>query len=139
MRIVSQNSLSERLLLFIALSHVIAGLALSLLPLSPGLQQTLASAIFSTDKASDTVMFLISVFGPTLAGWGVLFYALVRAYFRHPTRDSWRALVWSILPWAPLDSALSIRYGLHAAAVLNAVIAVIILWLLFNIRNIGQC
>ena len=135
---MSKTSLAERLLLFIALAHVIAGLALTLLPLTPDLQQTLASAIFSAGKTSDTVMFLISVFGPTVASWGVLFFALIRAYFRHPTRDSWRALVLSILIWAPLDSALSIHYGLHAAAVLNAGVAVIVLGLLFGVRGIGE-
>ena len=135
---VSKISLSERLLLFIALVHVIAGLALTLLPLAPDLQQTLASAIFGANKASDTVMFLISVFGPTVASWGVLFFALVRNYFRNPTRDAWRALVLSILLWAPLDSALSIHYGLLAAVALNAGVAVIVLGLLFSVRDIGE-
>ncbi len=133
---MNRNSIPERLLLFIALTHVVAGLVLTLLPLTPDLQQTLASAIFGADKSTDTVMFLISVFGPTVASWGVLFFALVRAYCRNPSRDSWRALMLSILIWAPLDSALSIHYGLHAAVALNAVVAVIVLALLFRVRNI---
>lgn len=68
----------------------------------------------------------------------VLFFALVRNYFRNPTRDAWRALVLSILLWAPLDSALSIHYGLLAVVALNAGVAVIVLGLLFSVRDIGE-
>jgi hypothetical protein len=127
----------ERLLVTIAVAHVAAGLALTLLPLAPAVHFALASAIFGADKSSPTVMFLISVFGPTIASWGVLFFALVKTFFRHPAKGSWRALVLSIVLWAPLDSVLSMQYGLHAAVILNAGVAVVVLGLLFSERRLA--
>lgn len=81
------------------------------------------------------IKFLIAVFGPTVASWSVLFYALVKAFFRRPSRGTWWALVMSIVVWAPMDSALSIYYGLYPAVALNAVVASLFLGLLFNVRQ----
>ncbi len=131
-------SLVQRLLLAIALAHVAAGLLLTMLPLAPSLHLALASAIFGAGNTPKEVLFLISVFGPTVASWGVLFYALVRAFFRHPTRGTWWALVLSVVIWAPLDSALSMHYGLHAAVALNAGVALLVLALLFGVRGGGD-
>ena len=127
----------ERLLLGLGLAHIIAGLALAALPLAPTLHLALVSATFGADKVSRETLFLFSVFGPTMASWGVLFFALVRSYFRQRTRGTWRALVLSVVIWAPLDSALSMHYGLHAAVALNAAVALLLLTLLFRARNAG--
>ena len=129
--------MTERLLLAIALAHVAVGLGLAALPLAPSIHAGLAAVIFGTGKATEEVRFLLSVFGPTIASWGILFYALVRAFFRHPTRGSWWALVLSIAIWAPLDSALCAYYGLYAAIALNAVVAVTLLGLLISVRRLA--
>ena len=128
---------TEKILLAIALAHVAAGAALAALPLAPSFHSQLVSAIFGADKASEEVKFLVSVFGPTVASWGILFYALVRAYFRNPTCGSWWALVLSVVVWAPLDSALCIHYGLTFPVALNAAIAVLLLGLLLGARKPG--
>jgi len=127
----------ERILLIVALAHVVAGLALAMLPIVPSVHSSLASAIFGADKASEEVKFLVSVFGPTVASWGILFFALVRAHFRNPARGSWWALVLSVVIWAPLDSVLCIHYGygLTFPVALNAAIAVLLLGLLLGARN----
>ena len=128
--------MTERLLLAIALAHVAVGLGFATLPLAPSVHSSLAAAIFGAGNATEEVRFLLSVFGPTIASWGVLFYALVRAFFRNPTRGSWWALVLSIVVWAPLDSALCACYGLYAAIALNAVVAVVLLGLLISVRRL---
>jgi hypothetical protein len=128
---------TEGLLLTVALAHVIAGVSLTFLPFAPSAHFKLVAAIFGEGKASEEVMFLISVFGPTVASWGVLFFALVRTFFRNPTSGSWWALVLSIAVWAPLDSALSIYYGLYSAIALNAAVATVFLWLLFSVRGLA--
>lgn len=129
--------MTERLLLAIALAHVAVGLGFAALPLAPSVHAGLAAAIFGTAKATEEVRFLLSAFGPTIASWGVLFYALVRAFFRNPTRGSWWALVLSIAIWAPLDSALCAYYGLYPAIALNAVVAVTLLGLLISVRRLA--
>jgi len=130
--------MTERILLLIALAHVATGVALAMLSLAPSLHAGVAAYVFGAGKATEEVKFLVSVFGPTVASWGVLLYALVRAYFRHPESGTWWALVLSVLVWAPLDSALCIHYGLYFPVVLNAVIALLVLGLLLGARNLGK-
>jgi hypothetical protein len=130
-------TVTERILLTLALAHVVAGGLLALLPFAPSVHIKLVGAIFGEGKASEEVMFLVSVFGPTVASWGVLFFALVKSFFRNPTSGSWWALVLSIAVWAPLDSALCIYYGLYSAVALNAAIAAAFLGLLFSVRSLA--
>ena len=82
-------------------------------------------------------MFLISVFGPTVASWGVLFFALARTYFRNPTTSLWWVLVLSIAVWAPIDSALCVYYGLYSAVALNAAVTALFLGLLLSVRGLA--
>jgi hypothetical protein len=119
------------------MAHVAVGLGFAALPLAPSLHSSLAGVIFGASKATEEVRFLLSVVGPTIASWGVLFYALVRTFFRNPTRGSWWALVLSIAIWAPLDSALCAYYGLYPAIALNAVVALVLLGLLISVRRVA--
>ena len=114
---------------------MIAGVLLAALPLAPPVHSGLVAAIFGEAKATPEVHFLVSAFGPTVASWGILFFALVRAFFRNPTNGSWWALVLAIVIWAPLDSALCIYYGLYPAVAANAVIAAVFLGLLLSARG----
>ena len=130
--------MAKQLLLLLALAHVVAGLVLTLLPLLPAAHQLMVAMVFGEARTTDDVLFLVSVFGPTVASWGVLFFALVQAFFRNPTRDAWRALVLSIVIWAPLDSALCIHYGLYAAVGMNLAVAAAFLALLFSVRGLAR-
>ena len=127
----------KRILLALALAHIVAGFALTFLPFAPSAHAQLVRVIFGEGKGSSEVLFLVSVFGPTVASWGILFYSLTTSFFRNPTACSWRALVLSIFVWAPFDSALCIYYGLKFAVAFNAVIAVIFLGLLFTLRGLA--
>src|SRR5258708_10166004 len=113
-------AVAEKILLTVALAHVVAGLLLAILPFAPSVHVKLVVAIFGEGKDSEEVMFLVSVFGPTVAIWGVLFFALVRAFFRNLTTGLWWALVLSIAICAPLDSPLCMYYGLSSAVSLHA-------------------
>lgn len=119
------------------MAHVIAGVLLAALPLSPTVHSGLVAAIFGEAKATPEVHFLVSAFGPTVASWGILFFALVRVFFRKPTNGSWWALVLAIVVWAPLDSALCIHYGLYSAVAVNAMIAFVLLVLLLGVRGLA--
>lgn len=128
---------TERVLLAVSLAHVVAGVLLAALPMAPAVHFSLVAAIFGVDKATKEVLFLVSAFGPTVASWGILFFALVRAFFRNPTNGSWWALVMAIAIWAPLDSALCIHYGLYSAVAVNAMIAIVLLALLLGVRGLA--
>ena len=127
----------EKLLLTVAVAHVIAGVSLAFLPFVPSVQFTVASVIFGEGKATAEVMFLICVFGPTVASWGILFIALVRSFFRNPTRNSWWALVLSIAVWVLLDSALCVYYALYPAVALNVAVAAVFLGLLLSVHDLA--
>ena len=129
---------SERMLLFLALAHVAAGLLLTLLPLVPSLHERLAATIFGEGRVTREVLFLVAVFGPTVASWGVLLFALVKAFFRNPSIATWRALVVSVLVWAVLDSSLCAYYGLYFAVALNVLIAGALLAMLFAARSLAR-
>ncbi len=73
-----------KLLLALAAAHIVAGVSLTLLSFVPTLHLQLASLIFGAEKVSEEIKFLMAVFGPTVASWGVLFYALVKAFFAAP-------------------------------------------------------
>ena len=136
---MTKNSYTvERLLLTLATAHIVAGVSLTLLPFVPAIHLQLITVIFGAEKVSEEIKFLIAVFGPTVASWGVLFYALVKTYFRNPTRGTWWALVMSIVVWAPMDSALFIYYGLYPAVALNAAVASLFLGLLFRVRRLSS-
>jgi len=83
-------------------------------------------------------MFLVSVFGPTIASWGILFFSLARTFFSNPTRGLWWALILSIVTWALLDSALCVYYGIYSAVVLNAAVAALFLGLLLGTRDLAH-
>ncbi len=132
-----QPTVAKKILLTVALAHVVAGLLLAILPFAPSVHVKLVVAIFGEGKDSEEVMFLLSVFGPTVASWGILFFALAKAFFRNPTTGSWWGLVLSIAIWAPLDSALCMYYGLYSAVALNAAIALAFLALLLPVRGLA--
>jgi hypothetical protein len=127
---------AERILLAIAAAHVVAGVAFAALPLAPSGHSRLVAAIFGERKTTEEVLFLVSAFGPTVASWGVLFYALVRAFFRNPASGTWWALVLAVGIWAPLDSALCIHYELYPAVAANTLIAAVFLVLLLRVRGL---
>jgi hypothetical protein len=134
-QITEKPLMVEILLLTLAASHIVAGVSLTLLPFVPAVHLQLITVIFGAEKVSEEIKFLIAVFGPTVASWGVLFYALVKTYFRSPTRGTWWALVISIVVWAPMDSALCLSYGLYPAVALNAAVASLFLGLLLSARH----
>ena len=129
---------AERILLALASAHVVAGALIAILPLAPALHSGLVTAIFGAAGDSKEVLFLVSAFGPTVASWGILFFALARAYFRGPAIGSWRALVWSVVVWVGLDSALCIQYGLYFAVALNLAVAAVLLGTLFSVRGLAR-
>ncbi len=130
-----KTSTVERLLLALAAAHIVAGVSLTLLPFVPSVHLQLATVIFGAEKVSEEIKYLIAVFGPTVASWGVLFYALAKAFFHSPSRGTWWTLVMSIVVWAPMDSALCLYYGLYPAVALNAAVASLFLGLLFSVRH----
>lgn len=112
--------------------HVVAGLLLFLTAFQPGVQDYLAGAAGLTDDNYSP--FLFAVFGPTVASWGVLFGVVVRQFIEYPSRRLWNAMVLAVVIWAPLDTSLCLYYGVYGGVVVNALVTVLLLALLFNVK-----
>lgn len=115
----------KRFLQGIALLHIVAGICFPLIVKSPSfgfyhehLNQSFG--IINENNGQQT-LFLISIFGPTIASWGVLFLYIVNSAFSRPNAQAWWFMFSACLVWAPYDSALSILNGVYLNAVINAI------------------
>ena len=124
--------MATKILSWVGPLHIVAGLLLFLTAFLPGLQTTIAtSAGLDGDNFSP---FLFSVFGPTVASWGVLFTAVVRQFIDYPTRRLWNAMALAVVIWAPLDTSLCLYYGVNAGVVANGLVTALLFVLLFKVR-----
>jgi hypothetical protein len=123
----------------ISIAHIIAGLLLPFLVNTPlfDIYNTLVYQALGFDTASTNpeINFLIGLFGPTIASWGVLFLYIVTFAFRNLDQKGWWAIFLGCLAWAPYDSLLSIQKGIYVNALINLVSALAILVPLFIIRK----
>jgi hypothetical protein len=88
----------------------------------------------STGKNAE-INFLLGLFGPTIASWGVLFFYVVTNAFNNPDKRGWWAIFVSCILWAPYDSLLSIQKGIYINALINLFSALMILIPLFMARK----
>ncbi len=127
--------MTEKLLRLAGPVHVVAGLLIFATAFSPAAQESLKSLIV-TDDATIWSAFFVAILGPTIAGWGILFTALINQYFASPSLSLWKSLVFSIIIWAPLDTALCLYYGIWIGAVINAAIVMVLAGLLLSARKL---
>lgn len=127
--------MTERLLKLVGPAHVVGGLALFATGFMPAAQELLQSRVL---VAADFVWspFFAAILGPTIASWGVLFGALVNHFYLLPSTALWRAMVLSVVIWAPLDTILCLVYGLYGGAIVNAVVFAALAFLLYSARSL---
>ena len=132
----------KRLLTFLAVGHIAAGLLLCALYFVNPLHIPLLQAVYIAQPTAlsneSQLVFWLCILGPTIASWGVLFFALVHQYFLTPTLFLWRCMVAAILIWAPLDSLLCTLNGIYAGAMGNLAVTIIFLILLFRIKPLAK-
>lgn len=132
--------MDEKLLKLLGLAHIFGGLLLSTLLFIEPLHPLALKVIYgSTSVANQSqIFFWLSILGPSIASWGVLFYLAVCLYFDQPSPQTLRMMVASILIWAPLDSALCIYNGIFVGAIGNALVVLIFLILLYRVRGLAE-
>ena len=126
--------IAETLLKLAGPFHIVAGLLLFSTIVSPAASSVLISTFELPSNHPWSPVF-VSFFGPTIASWGVLFTAIVRAYFAAPTQMLWKSMVASVLVWAILDTSLCVYVDLWHAAAVNSFVALILLTLLGLVRK----
>ncbi|HQS57533.1 MAG: hypothetical protein B7Y56_09330 [Gallionellales bacterium 35-53-114] len=120
----------ERWLYIVAIGHILLGFALPVLAFSSGfdfyagqLRDTFWGAATVPAEALAFQRWIVALFGPTVASWGILMAYLVRAGVRSKEQWPWNGLLLSLIAWAPLDIAISLLHGfwLHVAIDIVAV------------------
>ena len=111
----------DRWLSFVAILHVIGGLALPFLLL----RSAALDGLLPAESADARLAY--ALFGPTVASWGLLMLFLVQYGLRNGQIWAANALIAGILIWVPLDTALCYVHGWHGAVALNAAASAAIL------------
>lgn len=123
----------------VAITHILVGLILPFLvntSLFATYNTLLYQALgFETTRQNEQVNFLVGLFGPTIASWGILFLYVVTVAFKNPDKRGWWAIFACCILWAPYDSLLSIQKGIYINALINLISALTILIPLFMARK----
>jgi len=123
----------------IAIAHIAGGILLPFIvntQLFSTYNALVSQALgFETTEKNTEINFLIGLFGPTIASWGVLFLYVVNNAFKNLDKRGWWAILASCILWAPYDSLLSIQQGIYINGLINLFSALIILIPLFMARK----
>ncbi|MGY8815785.1 MAG: hypothetical protein ACKVHQ_13885 [Gammaproteobacteria bacterium] len=82
----------------------------------------------NTPEGLELAKFTISLLGPSIASWGILFLFLVRYAYKCGSRKAWYVMLTATISWSLYDIFLSIIVGVY----LNVVIDIIVLGLLLT-------
>jgi len=117
--------------------HVVGGILVFITGFVPAAQRFFES-LFLTVDGFVWSPFFVAILGPTIASWGVLFGTLVTQYFATPSAYLWRAMIIAVVIWAPLDTALCLKFGLYGGAIINGFVAITLLVLLAGVRTLAD-
>lgn len=66
-----------------------------------------------------------SVWGATIAGWGIFVIFIARYLFRNREQWAWNCLVTGIIMWFVLDTSLSIFHKVYFNAAFNSILLIL--------------
>jgi len=88
-------------LLSIAIIHIIGGFLVPLIVNTPIMEIYVnhVSTAFNSPNAADSqqARFLISLLGPTIASWGLLFFYTIDSSFANPSPKAWWFMIMACL------------------------------------------
>lgn len=123
----------ETWLFIVALGHIVAGLALPFVAFSSGfdlyaerIRESFWGGAIIPPEADAFQRWILALFGPTIASYGVLMAYLVRAGMRTNDPWPWNAILLSLLAWVPADIAISLmrEFWLHVVIDLLAIVII---------------
>jgi hypothetical protein len=136
----------KKWLLLVAIGHVAAGVALPFVALSGNfdfyaekIRYSFWNGIPVPPEAEAFERWIVALFGPTIASWGVLMAYLVRAGMRTDEPWPWDGLLISLLALTPADIAISLMhdYWLHVIVDLSVVFIIAVPALMIRLRRIS--
>ncbi len=121
-------SQAKKWLKTLSIIHIIGGLLLPVLVFSPWSYSYFAQiAQKFPDSNPESLRFLIGIFGPTVASWGLLFYFAVEKTFETRKAKDWWFMIAAILVWGVLDSAYSLYFDIGVHLFINGLIVTLLL------------
>jgi hypothetical protein len=126
----------HKILMLVGPLHVVGGLLLFITAFFPSTQVAIASLV-NLPAGQGFSPFFVAILGPTIASWGVLFSAVVTQFYAAPSPGLWKAMVLSVVIWAPLDTGLCLYFGVSGGAVVNTVVVVVLIGLLLNVKTLA--
>lgn len=136
----------ETWLFIVALGHIAVGVALPFVAFSGGfdlyaekISESFWAGSLIPPEAEAFQRWIVALFGPTVASWGVLMAYLVRAGMRTNEPWPWNAILISLLAWAPADIAISLMHDfwLHVVIDLFALLIISVPVLMIRTRKIS--
>ncbi len=129
-----------RWLQLMAIGHIILGVLFPLLgqidSVSHIILDAMAPNLILNSSIAEHMTYLITLFGPTVASWGVLLLVLTNNYYQQPNKAQWLGLMLAVLIWFIGDSSYSMLNGVHAAAALNSAVAIMLLIPIWQLRKL---
>jgi hypothetical protein len=123
----------------VAIAHVLGGLLLPFLintPIFSPYNEIVYQALgIDSTGQNPNINFLLGLFGPTIASWGILFFYVITTTFTKPDKKGWWTILLASLAWAPLDSLLSIQKGIYINGLIDLIVFVMILAPLFMAKK----
>jgi len=130
----------QRIIQILALGHIVLGLAFPFLMKIDVFSSFMISKMFPGMTLSgafyDQAAYVVGVFGPTVASWGVLLLVLTNSYFSKPTKQLWTGLVLAVLVWFIGDTIYSLLHGVTFALFINGIVALLFLIPIYKSRSL---
>ncbi len=128
--------LAEQWLKTLAVIHILGGLALPLLVFTSIPDSYFLSLETQFPNSNpESLRFLIGIFGPTVASWGILFYYAIHKAFQARTSKDWWFLVGATLVWVILDTSYSLHFKILSHLYINSIMLTLILIPLLLVKN----
>ena len=117
----------------VAIGHILAGFALPFIAYSSAfdyyadhIREIFWAGQFVPAEAEMFQRWIVALFGPTVASWGVLMAYLVYTGTRSNNQWPWNVLLLAVMVWAPADMLISLMHDfwLHVYIDIVAVVAI---------------
>ncbi|NVJ67313.1 MAG: hypothetical protein HWE16_12565 [Gammaproteobacteria bacterium] len=129
-------SFAEKWLKTLAALHIIGGLLLPVLALTSLSNHYIQSLEGQFPNSNpDVLKFLVGVFGPTVASWGLLFYYSVDKAFVSRRHKDWLFRLFALLIWALLDTLYGLYFGVNSHILINGLALLLFLTPLLIVKK----
>ena len=139
---LSSNHTYIFIIKLVAIVHIVLGMLLPFLAQTEIVASLLVDAMFIdialSHEAHLQAAYIIALFCPTVASWGILLLVLFLSFIESPSKQKWLGLIAAVLVWYIGDSIYSLINGVATAFLLNSLVAISLLMPLWKLRKLTR-